>query len=1190
MKSRQWEKGREIIIQPKKIGISNDGKVSESQDIDASAEESFQFSTKNNKESIGILRTKSSFRQSRQEDSLQPTVDRLSVSFALDGNRSEFSKEKNNSKSENVRTRNSKMTQREGQEEEPGEEDDYSISACAIIQRRNSTRKSKRRHRRRSSSPFNPESLDANVRRRSSVYTTSSGDISISMEERGEELIFEKLKLHKEVLSGIRQQPWPLRRKIKLVRQAKIYVRQHEGALHDRLAQRHSTRDVLARMSILLDKKWQYYKREIVNIQTFLIPWEHRIKDIESHFGSAVASFFTFLRWLFWINLVISGILTAFIAIPEILIAVPKDAGERKIMLPDEQMKSKELLTLWEFEGVLKYSPFFYGWYTNKKSNKIYQLPMAYFITNLVVYTYSFVVILRKMAKNSRMSKLSEKEDEYAFSWKLFTSWDFMIGNSETSDNRTSSIILGFKEALLEEAEKAKAKRNWKTLVCRIFVNLSVLFLLSLSAYIVIEIVARSTQPEANSNWWRQNEITVIMSLINYIFPIFFEILGILENYHPRKQLRLQLARIMVLNLLNQYSLIFALFSKIDDMQKQLQSLKPNRTKVSISSCKYLPKSCYEFNLQNVTMSLASLSLVLTNNSSSQIVSPLEKKISAEDDFLNGNETFLHVPKLHYFNDLSSLTTQSVENRDDYSETIISQFTSEISPTTNEFYEESSQTPKEEVVETTVEDLTTDFENYHLEDDDDDPHVDYTYYDFLNISDTLNTFDNSTTEMEISTSRGTTEITTFGNENETESSLVVKEVTGSYPIIYNNRCFVKVCDLPTGLTEERETSSIPLSLEIRTKLRRLCWETMFGQELAKLTVMDLVMTILSVLTLDFFRAIFVRYMNSCWCWDLEKKFPQYGDFKIAENILYLINNQGMVWMGMFFSPGLITLNVLKLGILMHIRSWAVLNCNVPHKVIFRASRSNNFYFALLLTMLFLCVLPVGYAIVWVEPSWHCGPFSQYKRIYHLGTKTLQQALPEKLQKIFDYIVSPGIIIPLIVLMALIIYYMVSLTGSLREANNDLKVQLRQERTEERRKMFKIAEKRQEIQETPFTRWKNILPSFMPPRKDTGISFLKDENENPKEENIELQEEQAQGMSVTSDPGEGTEGELESLPNDQNLPSCRNECIRKLWRKAALSSVSKNVDELDSDLPEIRISVAELGEQSQSPTVSVFEAE
>lgn len=34
---------------------------------------------------------------------------------------------------------------------------------------------------------------------------------------------------------------------------------------------------------------------------------------------------------------------------------------------------------------------------------------------------------------------------------------------------------------------------------------------------------------------------------------------------------------------------------------------------------------------------------------------------------------------------------------------------------------------------------------------------------------------------------------------------------------------------------------------------------------------------------DFFRALFVRYMNGCWCMDLEKQWPQYADFKIAEN-------------------------------------------------------------------------------------------------------------------------------------------------------------------------------------------------------------------------------------------------------------------------------------------------------------------
>lgn len=64
------------------------------------------------------------------------------------------------------------------------------------------------------------------------------------------------------------------------------------------------------------------------------------------------------------------------------------------------------------------------------------------------------------MAKNARLSKLIEKEDECVFSWKLFTGWDFMIGNPETAHNRMASIVLGFKEALLEEAEKEKDERK----------------------------------------------------------------------------------------------------------------------------------------------------------------------------------------------------------------------------------------------------------------------------------------------------------------------------------------------------------------------------------------------------------------------------------------------------------------------------------------------------------------------------------------------------------------------------------------------------------------------------------------------------------------------------------------------------------------------------------------------------------
>ena len=66
-------------------------------------------------------------------------------------------------------------------------------------------------------------------------------------------------------------------------------------------------------------------------------------------------------------------------------------------------------------------------------------------------------------------------------------------------------------------------------------------------------------------------------------------------------------------------------------------------------------------------------------------------------------------------------------------------------------------------------------------------------------------------------------------------------------------------------------------------------------------------------------------------------------------------------MGLVFSPGLIGLSILKLVIIMYIRSWAVMVTNVPPKRIFKAS--HQFYLFLLLVMLFVCLLAVLYTIV-----------------------------------------------------------------------------------------------------------------------------------------------------------------------------------------------------------------------------------
>ncbi|XP_052895307.1 transmembrane channel-like protein [Anopheles moucheti] len=1186
---------------------------------------------------------------------------------------------------------------------ESDDDEDYSASINAIIQRKASVKKKrggyKGGHHRRTSSPASQmmglaSEPTADGRRRSSVYTTSSGETGITLPGddhsvgRGEsagrqDKLFDTIRLHKEVLQTVKLQPISMKRKLRLVQQAKSYITRHEGALQEHFTSR-TARSLLAQFNIFLTTKWQQLLRELANLATYLIPWESRIKEIESHFGSVVASYFTFLRWLFWVNVVISVLLVVFIMVPEEIYVDPVKAkcDIRKTMSKQELSLTRNFSTIWEFEGHLKYSPLFYGYYSTFSGAIAwgYNLPLAYFFTGLVVYIYSFVATLKKMAENSRMSKLSSKDDEYVFSWKLFTGWDYMIGHMETAQNRMASIILGFKEALLEEAEKKKDTRNWKIILLRILVNFLILGLLVISAYEVILVVKRSMDIKESDSWWRRNEITVVMSLISFFFPMIFEALGMMEYYHPRKQLRIQLARIMVLNMLNLYSLIFALFDKIAHMTGELRRMKPTNFTSSASSC-FLPEAgarwnvtplgelhsersllldmladfnrsgvgpgtmlangsnCFRvpFNCTDVTSTATLLTtLLLTSMSTTTLPeqsSPTTAIASSElpttsfyQTTWKGNRSpydgydydeedmdyYLEYRARLLPND--KLEGVPINKREAVYDVISRNDTTIISETDNNFTDNLTTVQSTALPTVSTEDFQTmtytelhsyvtgrynDFlasYYYDSEGDDgleqtesDDEEEEYRLNQFLT-SEEANGFQTpSTTEHfevvpELTTElfHSTVSIEDYSNtpadlpqstaeqlptksttdENGEKFSTTEMDITPTtqydsdvtsqfYEVNENSRATPSETSVIEKETFQTDSSSegeslsttetpspcyrwvcLPANLQNQDSkyrnadIRSLCWETMFGQELAKLTVMDLLVTIVSTLVLDFLRALFVRFMNSCWCWDLEKKFPKYGDFKIAENILHLVNNQGMVWMGMFFSPGLAVLNIAKLVIILYLRSWTVLTCNVPHEVVFRASRSNNFYFALLLTMLFLCVLPVSYAIVFLEPSWHCGPFSNSNRIYHLLTNATEQIIPEMITK---YIVSPAAVIPLLVLLILIIYYLISLTGSLREANQDLKLQLRKERTEERRKMFKIASSTQ--QQTPGTgmtginglssSWHKVLDSTQLRLQSTTDNATDSENSSSKRKEL-LQRMMKKALQKESSLG--TEGE------------------------------------------------------------------
>ncbi|KAF7241550.1 Transmembrane channel-like protein 3 [Varanus komodoensis] len=657
------------------------------------------------------------------------------------------------------------------------------------------------------------------------------------------EQIFQNIQFQKEIMANIRCRPWSMRQKLRALRQAKEIVLKYEGRLT-------RTRGYQAAGTEL----WRKFVRLAYNFMVIFIPWEMRIKKIESHFGSGVASYFIFLRWLFGINIVLTIMTGAFVVLPE---------------------------------GYLQYSVLFYGYYgQDRKIGKAgYRLPLAYFLVGMAVFAYSFIILLKKMAKNSRMSLASASDENYTFCWRVFCAWDYLIGNPEAAESKSAAIVNSIREAILEEQEKKKSTNLGVTISLRIIANILVLLSLAGSIYIIYFVVDRSQkleQMKKQLTLWEKNEVSVVVSLITMLAPSAFELVAALEMYHPRTTLRFQLARVLVLYLGNLYSLIIALLDKVDSM------------------------SITETGLHRNGSSLVDESAFL-----------------ATKNFLEDNFSTT-IPNMHI---LRNDTFPLAENRTQH-----------------------SAPPASMVMANT----------------------------------------------------------TAASESEGESH------------------------------------------------QDQCWETYVGQEMLKLSIIDMLFTVASILLIDFFRGLFVRYLSDCWCWDLESKFPEYGEFKIAENVLHLVYNQGMIWMGAFFSPCLPAFNVLKLIGLMYLRSWAVLTCNVPHQQVFRASRSNNFYLAMLLFMLFLCMLPTIFAIARYKPSRNCGPFSGQEKIYDIVSETIQADFPVWFNKVMTYVSSPVVVLPALLLLFMLIYYLQSIARSLKFTNNQLRMQIQNERTEDKKKVVQMA--------------------------------------------------------------------------------------------------------------------------------------
>ncbi|KAK9974196.1 hypothetical protein ABG768_022302 [Culter alburnus] len=709
---------------------------------------------------------------------------------------------------------------------------------------------------------------DEKKKKNSSGDDSKSDEEEESMSEGEMAKLMEEVEEKKKLIANIRNKPWRMKRRLKVLKEAQQFVDKFEGALGKGKGRK------LYAYKVMMMKKWIKFQRDFENFRTSCIPWERKIKEVESHFGSSVASYFIFLRWMYGMNLVLFGLTFGLVVIPEVLMGLPYGSIPRKTVPRAEQDTAMDYSVLTDFNGYCKYSVLFYGYYNNQRTIGFlkFRLPLSYLMVGIGTFGYSLMVVIRTMAKNADVGGGDGEDSEFTFAWKMFTSWDYLIGNAETADNKYASITTSFKESIVDEQENQKDENIHLRRFLRVLANFLITCTLGGSGYLIYFVVKRSQEfaNMDNLSWYEKNEMEIIMSLLGLVGPMLFETIAELEEYHPRIALKWQLGRIFALFLGNLYTFLLALFDEVNSKLEEEESIK--------------------------------------------------------------NASIWYV-KEYYANF-------------------------------------SANNP-----------------NY----------------------------------------------------------------TGTPPPI-----------------------------DPADVIRGPCWETAVGLEFVKLTISDIQVTYLTILIGDFLRALIVRFLNYCWCWDLEAGWPSYGEFDISGNVLGLVFNQGMIWMGAFYAPGLVGINVLRLLSSMYYQCWAVMACNVPHERVFKASKSNNFYMGLLLLILFLSLLPVVYTIMSLPPSFDCGPFSGKAKMIDIIMETIDLDLPAFMGTIFGYLANPGLIIAAVLLMVLAIYYLNSVSQAYQNANLELKKKMQMARDEEKNRRNNKDSTNQVMKDLEDLLPKNAQMSHAPP--------------------------------------------------------------------------------------------------------------
>ncbi|XP_067127334.1 transmembrane channel-like protein 5 [Centruroides vittatus] len=280
-------------------------------------------------------------------------------------------------------------------------------------------------------------------------------------------------------------------------------------------------------------------KCDVRDVLSLFDIWHTHLKEIQGHFGTGVASYFYFLRWLFLLNLAFFLFPLCFIIVPQAIHPVQNSFNQSNYTY------DKDFL----FDTLM-----YYGYYWNGTIGTIsYSMPEAYIFSMSFYFIFWLIASAYSLAhayQNSFVEMFGRSRNLY--SNKIFCGWDFTIETAEAARLKSRSIYNNLLEELSHHRRGSKVvviENPFMYIFRLIFINAVVVATMCSLGYLIyylLEIKALKT----NIQFLAEMAISLTITTIIFVVPMFYIFLSKYEMKDKLVQLYLTLFRIVTLEII----------------------------------------------------------------------------------------------------------------------------------------------------------------------------------------------------------------------------------------------------------------------------------------------------------------------------------------------------------------------------------------------------------------------------------------------------------------------------------------------------------------------------------------------------------------------------------------------------------------------------------------------------------------